>query len=436
MRERGLLLTNQRGVALPMAMLALLILSALVIGFSVLSASEPTIANNQLMVAQARSLAEAGIERAIWALKNPADASGIPSTGAIPAPYDGSQLLLVSTGNYNLGGFRVTVASATTVPYPAGCPATSSMSRADRCIVAVGWVPNDTTSGPKAHQKIVVIASDPQLLFTDPPAALSVRGELELGGNSIIDSRADTSCGAKVGTLTTGNTDMNGNAADVYGAFANPVDLSTRNQVTDAANGPLPANPEDIVKNLATSSFDQFILSDADINALRAYAKKYGTYLQGTVSFSSSTTLIPNGLVFVDTVSGNNITQEGVTPATPSSDFASVTIHGNPTADPSGVFSGWIFSNGTLSIDGNFKMHGLGYAQNDITYHGIGTGGVWGAMISRNIRDLSSTSIDSDVNGNALINYNCLYAKSGGNTLPNSWTITSGTYRELCDSCT
>ncbi len=51
-----------------MAMLALLILSALVVGFSVLSATEPTIANNQLMVAQARSLAEAGVERAVWAL--------------------------------------------------------------------------------------------------------------------------------------------------------------------------------------------------------------------------------------------------------------------------------------------------------------------------------------------------------------------------------
>jgi hypothetical protein len=81
-------------------------------------------------------------------------------------------------------------------------------------------------------------------------------------------------------------------------------------------------------------------------------------------------------------------------------------------------------------------MHGLAYAQNDIVYHGVGTGGVWGAMISRNVRDLSSTSIDSDLLGNALINYNCLYAKTGGNTLSNTWTINSGTYRELCDSCT
>ena len=434
MSNPTLLLTDQRGVALPMAMLALLILSALVVGFSVLSATEPTIANNQLMVAQARSLAETGVERAIWALNNPTNGSGIPATGAIPAPYDGSQLVLVSAygDSNNLGGFRVKVAAATTVPYPPECPAASSMSRADRCIVAVGWVPDDTTSSRTAHQKITLTISNPQLVFADPPAALSVRGELQMGGNSLVDSRSDTSCGNKVGTLTTGNTDIQGNATDIWGAADGN---NIRNEITDASNGPIPANAHDVVKNLATASFDQFALTDADINALRTYAKTHGTYRQGTVVFDSSNK-IPNGLVFIDTVSGTNITPEGVTPPTPTSDLADVAIHGNPAADPSGTFSGWLFVNGSLSIDGNFLMHGMMYAQNDIGYHGVGTGGVYGAMISRNIRHQVSTSIDSDLLGNALINYNCAYAKNGGSTITNTWTITSGTYRELCDSCT
>jgi hypothetical protein len=109
---------------------------------------------------------------------------------------------------------------------------------------------------------------------------------------------------------------------------------------------------------------------------------------------------------------------------------------GNPSADPSGIFSGWLFVNGVLSVDGNFRMRGLAYAQNDISYHGVGTGGIYGAMISRNIRDLSSTSIDSDLLGNALVNYNCGFARAGGGQVPDSWTITRDTYRELCDSCT
>lgn len=46
MDMRRLVPTDQRGVALPMAMMALLILAALVVAFSVLSASEPTRQSN------------------------------------------------------------------------------------------------------------------------------------------------------------------------------------------------------------------------------------------------------------------------------------------------------------------------------------------------------------------------------------------------------
>ena len=416
------LLTDERGVALPMAMLTLVILSALIIGFSVLSASEPTIAGNQRMVAQARSLAEAGIEQAIWALNNPTATSGIPANAPLPvswsspAPYDGSQLVAVSTGTVGVGGFRVTVSKGA--------------SNAELTISSVGWVPDDTSAGPKAHQKVTVSVFNPQFMFRDPPAALSVRGELQAGGNSTVDSRADTSCGAKSGTLTTGPTSMNGNASDIWGADGN----GTRNEFYDASNGAVPGSAHDIVQNVSTPSFDNFIWTDADINALRTYAKARGTYVQGSVTFNSGNPM-PNGVVFVDTVSGTNITQEGVTPPTSSSDFGVADVHGNAPADPSGIFKGILFVNGTLSISGNFRMHGFAYSQNDISYHGTGTGGVWGAMMSRNIRDFSSTSIDSDLLGNALINYDCAYAKGGGGALVNRWTIQKGTYQEKCDSC-
>ncbi len=423
------LLRDQRGVALPMSMLALIILSALVIGFSVLSATEPTIANNQLMVAQARSVAEAGVERAMWALQkgfnDPSNPNGIDKSlvGTAPAPYNGSQLLFVSTGGTTIGGFRVTVVATGLL---------------ERIITAVGWVPDETTTNPKAHQKITVKVVFPSN-FPPPPAALSVRGELQAGGNSLVDSRADTSCGAKPGALTTGPTSINGNAADIYGSQSG-TDQNTANQVLNASGGAIPASPSDIVENVATTlppgtpgnAFDQYLLTDADINALRALAKARGTYLQGSVTFDAGNK-IPNGLVFVDTVSGNDITKEGVTPPTPPSDFASVEIHGNPPADPSGVFSGWLFVNGTLSIDGNFVTHGLLYAQNDVTYHGVGTGGVYGAVMSRNIRDLSSTSIDSDLLGNALINYNCAWARNGGGMFPQTWNFEPGTYKEVSD---
>jgi len=78
------ILRCQRGIALPMALMALLILSALIIAFSMLAASEPLLANNQLQIARARAVAESGLERAIWALNNPADPDGIPNPLVTP----------------------------------------------------------------------------------------------------------------------------------------------------------------------------------------------------------------------------------------------------------------------------------------------------------------------------------------------------------------
>jgi hypothetical protein len=413
---------DRRGAALPMAMLTLLVLSVLIIGFSVLSATEPTIANNQLRVAQARALAEAGVERAMWALGHPGNASGIPDDAFLttpfraPAPYDNNQLITMATG-----GFRVTVIGAATPgPWPAGCP--GALTVRERCIVSVGWVPDDTTTAPKTHQKIAVVVSNPAFAFRDVPAALSVRGELQMGGNSTVDSRADQTCGKKMGTLSLGLTSLNSGATDVWGA-ADSND--THNEATDA------------VQNVDPSVFDlnnSFLLTDSEINALRTYAKAHGTYYQGNQTFTSGS--LPNGVVFIDTTDGTNITQEGVTPATDSSKFASANIHGNAPAglNGDGIFHGWLFVNGTATISGDFQMKGVVYSQNDLVYHGTGTGQVSGAMVSRNIRDTSSTSIDSEAGGNAKIFYNCQDAKTGGGGGVPSWVLKGGTYKELAGS--
>jgi hypothetical protein len=405
-----------------MAMLALLLLSTLVLGFSTLAATEPPIANSQLMVSQARSLAEAGIERAVWAIGTGNITSPAGKTAA--APYDGSQLIQVSVGPVTLGGFRVTVAN----PVP---PATGSACRsaAERCITSVGWVPGDVTTKPTAHQKIVLAMTNPQALFKDPPAALSVRGQLQVAGNALVDSRGDQGCGRKVGTMTTGAATLQGTPG-IFGAMDGN---DTPNQLTSAHNGPIPSGAGDVVTSVATSAFDQHAWTDDDINVLRAYAKRHGTYRQGTVRFDASSKM-PDGVVFVDTLSGANVTREGVTPATPSSDLAHVSVGSDAPANPGG-YHGWLFVNGSLSIAGNFAMHGLIYTQGDFAYHGIGASGVSGAVISRNILDLSTTSIDSDPMGVASITYDCHDARTGGGTIPASWTIKSGTYRELCDSC-
>jgi hypothetical protein len=316
----NMLIRSQRGVALPMALLTMLTLSALIIAFSMMAASEPVLANNQLQVAQARAVAESGVERAIWALNNPGNANGIGISNLTPAaPYDGSTAIPVTINGVQVGVFTVSVTY--------GGP--SCLAANERCIVATGWTPTNTGTGPKVKQKIQVTVAE-QIRFLNPPSALTVRGEISMGGSSSADARSDTSCGNKTGTTSKGSTAISGSAA-VYGADGNNV----KNQSTD------------IIQNVADAAFDPYKYSNAELDALKAFAKANGTYYQGTVAFSSSNR-IPNGIIYVDTVSGQNIDKDGAN-TTPTTDFASVTIARDAALDPSGILSGMLIVAGSIS---------------------------------------------------------------------------------------
>jgi hypothetical protein len=392
-----------------MALLSLMILSALIAGFSVLSAIEPTIANNQLAVAQARALAEAGVERALWALSNPADAQGIPvAFTTAPSPYDGGRLVPVAAAGHPVGGFRVTVTNGSTAY--------------ERWITAVGFVPDDTTAGRRALRKITVTALNPQLIVKDPPAALSVRGELRAGGTLRVDSRTDQSCGPKVGTLARGETSLEDASADIRGAGG---DGTARNRITDAAGGVIPAAPGDIVKNASVAVFDRFSLSDADLSALRAFAKARGTYLQGAVRFGAGNRM-PDGIIVVDAIGGG----DGIPP----SDLASVAIDAGAPADPSGIWRGWLIVNGSLAVDGEVRLRGFVYAQSTLDARAAGAVELSGALVSRNIRDLPGAGIDTGPAADLSIVYNCRDALTGGGKIPGRWSVKGGSYREVSGS--
>jgi Tfp pilus assembly protein PilX len=429
------LLKDQRGVALPMALMALVIMAALVVAFSVLSASEPTIANNQLRVAQARALAEAGMERALWGLIQgkcearatcaaTAGSIAYPLTGAAAAPYDASSLVSVSTPTGTpMGGFRVTVTQNLANPplTAADCAAAN-----ERCVVAVGWVPTDAggDTRTKAHQRITAVLMDLGINPLDMPCALCVRGDIQVGGNSTISAREDTSCGNRYGTWSTrvldgsgnvvspGNTTIASGAAQVFGSDGN----TSSNQASDMA------------VQQTQASFDANAMTAAQLNALKTIAKAKGTYYQGAVTFNSSNQM-QDGIIFVDTVSGNNITD-----STPTSDYASVSINGNPGMGPNNSFKGWIIVNGGISISGNVQLSGMVYAVNDISYSGTGTGFISGQLISQNVRDTVATVVDTNTIGNSSITYNCNDARTGGGVLSPNFLLRPGSYKEVADS--
>jgi Tfp pilus assembly protein PilX len=408
MRASSRLVHDERGVALPMALLALLILATLVISFVLLATSEPLIATNQKLVAQARALAESGIERAIWALNNPTDPNGVPNplVGPAPAPYDGSAPIALNVNGTYAGSVFVTV--------------TNGVNPNERNVVAVGWAPA-TTGSAAARQKIQ--ATVYQFLFKSapPPAALLTRGTMNVDGHVTVDARGDLTCGARDGTWSTGATAVNG-PADVYGADGN----GTPNQ----SAGP---GVTDVKQLVADSAFSPFVLKSGDLDGLKAMAKANGTYWSGpavqALTFNSGNKL-PNGIIFVDTVSGANIDKNGPNTTSPG-DFANITIQGNAEGDPSGVFSGMIVVAGNLNISGTLHMRGIVYAVGTLALAVGGSGQIDGAMITQNIRNASATTVDPAA-ASTSINFN--YASNPGGQMPQTFTVQPGSYREISGS--
>jgi hypothetical protein len=371
-----------------MALIVLTLLLALMVAFAALSRSEPVIANNHLRGAQARSLAESGIERALWALTNPAERAGLPEPlpEPVPPPYDGATLVGLASGGFFVAVRRGAVAN-------------------EREVVAVGWTPTWSPDDPRprAHARVAATLTRLRDIARDAPCALCLRGDAALGGAVTIDGRpgTGTSCGDKLGVWATGRVELEGRAR-VYGADGNDVG----NQPTDyTAAG-------------SESAFAAFGLTSAELDQLRALARRGGTYLRGAVSLDA----VPNGLVFVDTPSGTNPTH-----ASPPGDLARVTIGPGAFADPAG-FRGWIVVNGDIDVGGNFGgIHGMVYAVGDVTTTGTGTSGLVGLMIVQRVRETASRST-----GNLDLRFDCAAARGAGQ-LPTGWYVKDGTYRELSD---
>ena len=389
MNNRSIL--NERGVALPMALIVLAILTSLMAAFAALVTSEPQIGSNQLASAQARALAESGVERALWALTKGESTPGAPGAIAnplpspVPAPYDGSQFVQVGA----TGGFFVTVAP--------GAQAN------ERIVTSVGYVPDSTR--PIAVKKIRTVVT--RVKWLDPPCAVCAGGEEPAGFPTEL----------RIGG--TANIFANDTTAYCSGVTPTAAAASRGPIMTNGTPGiSPPPGGEALLQNVPAASFSSFLFSDADIAVLKSLARARGTYYQGSQTWTSPP---PNGIVFVDTVSGNPFTN-----SSPASDQITVDMHGNWTQG----WSGWLIVAGSVQINGEITLSGLVYAQNDLTFHGLGSGSLNGAMISTNRKDTSSTNIDAEDTGNAPIRYDCKKVRNGGGAVTQNWFVKPGTYQE------
>jgi hypothetical protein len=396
--RRSRCIGNERGMALPMTMIVLTIITTLAMAFLALAATEPMIANNHMLSAQARAMAESGIERGLWALSN----GTIPDLNAnettTVAPYNGGYVSMGANG-----GFTVTVMRE------AGAPVN------ERTIIATGFIPSNVN--PTSQKVIRVKATRFKKL--DPPCAICAGGEQP--GGAVTDIRIGGS--AHVRASADSGANFCGDAPLPQAAAISQGTISTNGSPELAA----PPGGEGMLQN-AGSTLSGMIFSDAEMNMLRDMAKATGTYLQGSTSYGGPTSFSfnsppPNGIVFIDTPSGNPFNNNS-----PSSDIVNVDIHGNWSQG----WSGWLIVAGSVQLSGNVSMTGLLYAQNDVVLHGAGGGGFTGAVVSTNRMDTTSSRVaDVEDIGNAPITYDCPAVRDGGGTISQRWFTKPGTFREV-----
>ncbi|PYM33090.1 MAG: hypothetical protein DME15_12120 [Candidatus Rokuibacteriota bacterium] len=390
-----------------MALIVMAILTALMAAFAVLATSEPQIASNQVASAQARALAESGVERVLWALTT-GEAS--PTTAGVitldanynllnvPAAYNGT-----TENGLGVGSFKVSI--------------TDGAQRNIKVVTAVGFVPNATN--PIAIKKIITQVT--RLNWITPQCGLCAGGEdplghattITVGGSASINASLSAQGGVPAGQYCSGVTPASAVGSTGLVTVNGSPNLTPPPGYTNVP--PCPAGAA------CTQTFPSTMtLTDSDMATLKAMAKTNGLYVKGSPTWHVPPT---NGLIFVDT------TDESVLSAsTPLANVPTVSLHGSID------FSGWLIVAGNVDVSGGINMTGMIYAQNTVTLHGAGHGLYTGAVISTNRMDNSSTNIDDEDVGNAPISYNCPAVRNGGGFLSQSWFLMPGTYREVSGS--
>lgn len=398
LREVCRSLTDRRGVALPVALLALLLLTSLTLVLLTLTTNEPVIATNLMRSRQARALAESGLERAIWALNNSSDATnGVRSdlVGAAPAPYDGNTYRTVSGAT---GEFTVQV--------------TGSATPNVKTVTATGYSPSHTASS-KGTGVITATVTKLRNLAFEAPCALCVNTPVAFTGNANASGMNNGSCGAKSGITSSGGITLSGSST------------------ASGSSGVAATSPNQTLN---------FLLGPSDFDSLRALAKTSGRYIKpaatsqytlGSVIAGTDTTngadttssnaKIPNGLVFIDTTDGSNTLT--------ASNRASVRLDSGWSA--STPFSGVFVVLGDVEIRGNFGgISGVIYVVNNIDTAGMGTSQITGLTVVQAALQ-NSTNFTP---GNSNFVFDCTAAQAVG-VVPPGWFVQPGTYCDKPGGC-
>lgn len=315
-------LRDARGIALPLALLSLLLFTSLALALIAVAQTEPTIAANHLDAAQARAVAESGIAHALWTLTE---------TGT----------LSVTTARVSLGGFDIAVTG--TDPHV-------------RVARVVGW-----SAARGARATVVATLARVRDLAREMPCALCIAAPVALDA-SVADARGSetTDCGAKVGVASTAGIAF-GAASAAYGG--------------GAPGATAPIEGRDWRQHQPLGAF----LSADDLQTLKALAVLRGRYIRPASDGRVRVTDIPDGLVFVDTPAGAPALTPGnvANVALGSSPFRGWLIaNGDITLEAGADVEGVLYAVNAIATEGPATVTGLAVARHalggDASLSGVG----------------------------------------------------------------
>lgn len=402
-----------RGMALPLAMIALVMLVSLAALFAGLAITEPQISVNFALSKQTLSVADGGLEWArIQITNNPAfptwqqafnGLAGIQYSTVVKAdtalanadwsstaPNPLTNTTRIRWSNVALGGgsFTVTVSSVDEL----GVNYSANQLR----LVSTGTIGTGTAS----VREIIAPFTFPSPYF---PGALSVKNNADLRGSSYVN----------------GNDASGPDEPDVPGVFA--TGTVTQGGSSSIVGTPIPYESSTTTPAAPANYFDQAgnTITQSQLDALKAMARMNtscpgvnGCYLQGNQDFNP----LPNGIVVVDTPNGGAITP---------SNHATVGVNG--TNSPSNT---WLIVLGDVSIHGNISIQGLVYAYGTLNLRGMGSGtGILGAVVGL---AEATVDIEANVTGNSKINFSLAAAGTPPTDSAVSYQVKPGSWGQTC----
>lgn len=415
-RARPRTVLGERGTAVPLAFFVLVILLSLSVAFGALSGSEPLIAANHVLSAQARAAADSGLQAVLAAFSHTQHLPADFATTLALAPF-------VALPGVNAGyKIAVDVDAAGSVAQKAN----------ERVVTVVGYAPNDVSPNRAVRALQAVIQRDSLMATINPPAGMALPAGGSVKGE--VDARSTAGNWCRAGPPTAAVIADGRHRISTSGSMWGPANDAANENGPDVWHANSTPPPGDFV-------FANLAFSVHELAALRALAAAHGTLFTAASSVvrfprpagggQGAGSSLPDGVVYVE---GNAEIE-----------VHDVTWRGWLIVVPSGSSPGALTFSCFTGCDGarlSMTLNGLVYASDAINVETAASDRqlmITGAVVAMQSGSAPST-INPRTTGDFRVNYDCAVVRSAITGTPTTtgvglgrqgWYLKEGSYREV-----